>query len=86
MTVRFVLIAAATMITASPISAEPPKAPAHPQTQPQSPPAQVVLASADEAGAPSAGTDQQSTPPVKRPRVARVTTCRCGDSQNPDDQ
>lgn len=75
---RFVLIAAATVMSTSAFAAEPVKPPVQPAAQPQTTTAQVVLASADDVRTPSA-SDQQSTTPPKRPR-GRVTTCRCGDS------
>ncbi|MGE5563461.1 MAG: hypothetical protein ACM3ZV_09140 [Bacillota bacterium] len=79
MTARFVLIAAASLFSASAIAADAPTAPVHPAVQPQSAP--VVLASADQVRAPSA--DQQAPAQPKR-RIARVTTCRCGDPQSSD--
>jgi hypothetical protein len=45
----------------------------------------VVLASADQVGDVQASADQPAAP-VKRPRAARVTTCRCGDQQASADQ
>jgi len=76
---RFALIAAATLASANAFAAEPVKTaqPQPSQAQPVS--AQVVLASADDVRAP-AGTDHQTAPtPPKPHRIARVTTCRCGD-------
>lgn len=75
MNARFVLISAALM-SASAFAAEPPKAPVHPADQQQPAPAQVVLASAADNHAST--PDPQSGTATKRPRVARVTTCRCG--------
>jgi hypothetical protein len=72
---RFILIAAATLVSTTAFAADAPSAPVHPAAQPQSAPAPVVLASADEVRAPV--TDSQAPAPQKR-RVARVTTCRCG--------
>jgi len=89
MNVRFVLIAA-TLISTSAFAADAPKVPVQTAAQPQAGSPQVVLASAEDVRAPS-NADQQAATPVKRARVARVTTCRCGgqdavsDSQ-PDDQ
>jgi hypothetical protein len=80
MNVRFVLIAAAALASGTAFAAEPVKPPVQPAAQPQRAPAQVVLASADDMRAPSAGDQQVATPP-KRPRIGRVTTCRCGDQQ-----
>jgi hypothetical protein len=74
MNARFVLSSAALM-SASAFAAEPPKAPVQPATQQQPGPAQVVLASADNH---ASTPDSQSGTATKRPRVARVTTCRCG--------
>jgi hypothetical protein len=45
--------------------------------------APVILASASEVRAPSTADAQRPADPGKR-RIARVTTCRCGDPQ-PDD-
>jgi hypothetical protein len=75
MLARFVTIAAAALTVAAPAAAEP----ARPQTQETAQPASrpIVLASADAVKTPAAASDQQA--PVKRPRVGRVTTCRCGD-------
>lgn len=81
---RIVLIAAATLISASAFAAEPPKAPAQPVAQPRPAPAQVVLASADDVRAPATADQQAPTPPKRR--VARVTTCRCGDQQGQPEQ
>jgi hypothetical protein len=83
---RLALIAAAMLTSVSTFAAEPSK-PAQPQqpSQPQPVSAQVVLASADEVRAPSP-VEQQPTAQPKPHRVARVTTCRCGDVvTQPDD-
>ena len=79
---RFVLIAAASLVSAQAFAADAPKAPVQPAAQPQSAPASVVLASADEVRAPSA--DQPAPAPQKR-RIARVTTCRCGGQEAASD-
>ena len=76
---RFAFIAAVTLTSVSAFAAEPVKpAQAQPsQAQPVS--AQVVLASADDVRAP-VGVEHQTTPSQPKPhRIARVTTCRCGD-------
>jgi hypothetical protein len=66
--------------------AQPPKNEAVPSTHPQQRPAQVVLAAADAPHAPAPDTAQPNAASGKR-RVARVTTCRCGDPQiDPDSQ
>lgn len=88
MHVRFVLIAA-TLISTGAFAADAPKAPVQTAAQPQAGSPPVVLASADEVRAPSS-TDQQSATLAKHPRIARVTTCRCGgqeaDSDSQPDQ
>lgn len=84
MHVRFISIAAATAMAASAHAAEPAKPSPQPTPQVQQRP-DVVLASAERLQAPASG-DQQATTP-KPHRVARVTTCRCGDQQpEPDEQ
>ena len=80
MNIRFVLIAAATLMSGTAFAAEPPKAPVEQAAQPQRTNPPVVLASADEVRAPLPG---ESATPVKH-RVARVTTCRCGDQAATD--
>ena len=82
---RFVLIAAATLIGSAALAAEPLKPPPQPATQPQPRPVEVVLASADQVPA-AAAHEQQLAAPAKRPRVGRVTTCRCGDPQAQPEQ
>ena len=82
---RLMIITAAALTIGTSASAEPAK-PRGPQAAPAaSPPAQVVLASADQIRDP-APIANQATPPAKRPRVGRVTTCRCGDQQDQDQQ
>ena len=82
---RFVLIAAASLISGTAFAAEPVKPQVQPAAQQRPAPAQVVLASADDVRLPSASDQQPSTAP-KRPRVGRVTTCRCGDPQAQPEQ
>ena len=83
---RFVLIAAAISLSGTAFAAEPVKPPVQPAVQQQQPAlAQVVLASADDVRVPSP-TDQQPQSAPKRPRVGRVTTCRCGDEQAQPEQ
>ena len=81
MNLRFLLIAV-TLMSGSAFAAEPPKAPVEQAAQPQRTNPPVVLASADTVRAPTPA-DQQSVTPVKH-RVARVTTCRCGDQSATD--
>ena len=83
MLARSILIAAS-LTAATAVLAEPPKPQAQPPSQPSSRP--IVLASAETVKGPAAAADQQA--PAKRPRVARVTSCRCGDPvpQDSEDQ
>jgi hypothetical protein len=80
MHVRFALVGAATLLSAAAVAAaEPASAPARAPAQPQPRSAPVVLASADQVQAPTPAAQAAAQP--KRARVARVTTCRCGDPQ-----
>lgn len=75
---RFVPIVAALLVSTSASAADAPKAPVQPAARQQpSRPGPVMLASADDMRAPAATDEQAPTPP--KHRVARVTTCRCGD-------
>ena len=70
---------AALLILASAANAEPAKSPSAQAEQPRSQPAKVVVLAAAETGKATAADAAQSTPSPPRHRVARVTTCRCGD-------
>lgn len=75
----FVLVA---VLAASPAAAEPGERDSHqPRLATKLP---VVLASADQPRTPVPDAAQSPPAPVKR-RVARVTTCRCGDPQPASD-
>lgn len=78
---RLVIFASAIFFSGSAVVAEPasPAANEPVQARPQPERAQIVLASADQVNAPDAAQQVQPTP--QRARVARVTTCRCGDQQ-----
>ena len=65
MRTRYLLIASAGLAIAVSAAAEPAK-PVHAASQPTNRPAEVIMASAEQIPA-----------PAKRPRAARVTTCRC---------
>ena len=81
---RFVLIAAATLMSSSAFAATPQKSPEQQPAQAAPALPRVVLASADTVHAP-APAEQSPAAIVKRPHVAgRVTTCRCGDPQPSD--
>jgi hypothetical protein len=77
---RLTIIAAAALVLGTSAFAEPVKTRGAQPAQPATPPAAVVLASADQIRDVPASADQPAAP-VKRPRAARVTTCRCGDQQ-----
>ena len=76
------IIIAAMLTAASAAYADPSKPQGQEASQASNRP--LVLASAEVVKAPVAAGDQQAA--AKRPRVARVTTCRCGDPQPADDQ
>ena len=71
------LIATAALATA--VQAEPVKTEAREAPASANRPAQVVLASAEQVPAAAPLATQPAETPVKRPRAARVTSCRCGD-------
>jgi hypothetical protein len=74
----------AVLTIAGPAFAEPPKAVVAPASKTQ-PPAEIVLASADVVRSPAAPNAQPAQAPAKR-RIARVTSCRCGDPQAASEQ
>jgi hypothetical protein len=87
MYVRFLVIAATALSIGAPAVAEPSRPAEHETSKPSSHPAQVVLASADQAQAPTSNPDQAAATPVKHPRAARVSSCRCGGQvEQPDDE
>lgn len=65
--------------TSGPLAAESPKAPSQSQPVVEKRPAVLMLASNDTAR-PRLTSDAQSQLPPKG-RIARITTCRCGDPQ-----
>jgi hypothetical protein len=76
----------AMLILAGPGLAQPARDQAAPAQQSQPRPAEVVLASAESVNVPTADSARPAPAPAKR-RIARVTTCRCGDPQaDPDSQ
>jgi hypothetical protein len=86
MYVRFLALAATALSIGAPVVADPAQPTSHETSPPSGNSKQVVLASAEQAQAPTSSPDQATaTPPVKH-RAARVTTCRCGDQiQQPDE-
>ena len=83
---RFILIAAATLMSTSAFAADTPKPAPQPPVQPESATPKVVLASAN-IEQPTAHDSQQAPATPKRRVAGRVTSCRCGDQQaQPDDE
>jgi hypothetical protein len=79
-------VIAAILTIGSAAFAEPPKSQPAPPPSMQKSPAEVILASAEGTHAPNADAGQPNAVPAKR-RIARVTTCRCGDPQpDPESQ
>lgn len=85
MDARLMLIAASALGFATIAAAEPAKSPAAP-TSPAAKDRPVILASAEVPASPAvAQADGTAAPavPARKPRAARVTTCRCADTPNP---
>lgn len=77
---RYLLIVSTALaIGTAAVAADPAKPEAQEPAQPTARPAAVVLASADQVQPSTPALQEQGATPVKRPRAARVTTCRCGD-------
>lgn len=78
---RTLLIGSTILAIAAPAAADPANpVQREPAAQaPTSRPAQVVLASAEQVQAEVPADTQAAATPPKRPRAARVTSCRCGD-------
>jgi hypothetical protein len=83
---RYLMIASAALALAGGAAAEPVKPADQPTVQPaNNRPAEVVLASAEQAPTPAGVTQAQAAAPVKKPRAARVTSCRCA-GQTPENE
>lgn len=80
MTVRLMIAAAATLSIASASFAADPAKNEIRDDSAKTPPAELVMASADVKSPAPVAAAQQAPAPVKR-RAGRVTTCRCGDPQ-----
>jgi hypothetical protein len=81
---RFMIIAAAALLASAVAPAQPVKAPLPERSTTLNRSAPVILASADHIATPAQAPDGAQ---VKRPRAARVTTCRCGGGDpQPDEQ
>ena len=78
---RVVLIAAAALMSANAFAAEPHKPQDGRPAQPQPAAPSLVLTGKILR---RELRDQAASPAPKRPRVGRVTTCRCGDPQPSD--
>ena len=65
--------------------AEPAKAPVQKASQPTAPAAEVVVASADEVQPAATTPSKTDAAPAKKPRRARVISCRCGGDAPSDD-
>jgi hypothetical protein len=79
------MIAAAALLTSAAAPAEPVKAPVPQQGMTTDRARPMMLASADRIAAPiQAQASNAAT--TKRPRVGRVTTCRCGGDPEPEQQ
>jgi hypothetical protein len=85
MDARLMLIAVSALGFATVAAAEPAKSPA-PTASPAPKDRPVILASAEVPPSPAVaqadGTPAPATP-ARKPRAARVTTCRCADTPNP---
>lgn len=81
---RYLLIAAAALAMTTNAVAEPAKPVPQPATQPAERPAEIMMASAEQVQTPAPIAAQaQESAPVKRPRAARVTSCRCAGQNQP---
>jgi ethanolamine ammonia-lyase small subunit len=78
MRVHLAAIAAAALVATSAF-AQPAPSDSRPTAQSDQHRPDLVLASADSVRVQAPAADQPSQP-TKRPRAARVTSCRCGDS------
>lgn len=85
---RYLIIATAALALAgTAVAAEPQKPAAQPASQPATDrPAEVVLASAAQLPAPAVVAPAQATPAPKKPRAARVTSCRCAGQNGQNEQ
>jgi hypothetical protein len=86
MDMRYLLVAPFALAFAGATSA----APANPAAKAEEPtvsrPATVVLASAEQVAAAVQSPPGQAVTPAKRPRAARVTSCRCAGQVGPPAQ
>jgi hypothetical protein len=79
---RYLLIASAALaVGTAAAAADAPKPEVRPAAQPADRPAPVLMASAEQLQIPTTASDGQAAAPAKRPRAARVTSCRCADQK-----
>ena len=84
---RFVLTAAAALISTTAFAADTAKPALQPPAQPESAAPKVVLASAHIEQSSAPATQQAAATTPKRRVAGRVTDCRCGDQEaQPDDE
>jgi hypothetical protein len=86
MSIRIVAIAVAALALPAMVAAEPTQLTASDGSTASPPRDIAVLASADHVASPGASGDDNAaaaSTPAKRPRAARVTTCRCADAPAP---
>ena len=84
---RYLMIVSAALVYAGAAAAEPAKPASTTAAQPANDrPAEVVLASADQTITTTPVAQAQSATPAKKPRAARVTTCRCAGQTPPTEQ
>ena len=84
---RYLMIVSAALVFAGAAVAEPAKPANQTAAKPATDrPAEVVLASADQTITPTAVSQAQAATPAKKPRAARVTTCRCAGQTPPNEQ
>ena len=76
---HLLMLATAVLSVATAAAAEPAQQPVQKAAQPNTRPAEVLVASVDDVRSPVAAAAQDSGAPVKRARKARVNSCRCGD-------
>ena len=84
---RYLLVTSAALAAATAASAADPAKPEPRETaqpaQPAERPAEVMLAQAEVRTPALARSDTKAATPAKRPRAARVTSCRCGGQNEP---
>ena len=82
---RYLIVASVALAIAGSAAAEPAKPATKPSAQPAAErPAELVLASAEQVRQPAVVA--QAAVPAKKPRAARVTTCRCAGQNGQNEQ